>query len=312
MGSTPTPALPVLSATSCSIQVPRLANRGVEQEREFVAPGALRLAEEGAEVGPGVLVTTSVGAAQRLHRRRAGQETVEVEPEQGRRDEPEEGQRREATADVRRIVEHGPETLTAGELVEGRAGIRDGHESAGRGALPEVPVERVDLDGAARLRRDDVERRVPLPVGGPDGGRNGGVEHLHVEETRGDPAAAAEHLGAEARTAHAQEPNGRQALGAGAFDERAHGVDLIAHRVGGAEPAEAIADFLLHAGVGRPDGRIAIPEADAPAFALGRFEAAGDGKVAGAEGREAPGGDLGESIGGRVHGRGVALPGRTR
>ena len=103
-GTIPTPCLPVDSAMSCSSQAPKLAICGIGEERQLVAARrgepTDRQPEQDARIHARVRL-----AARTEHRRRGGQEGVEVQSDERRRDEADVGERRVAPADVGRVQE---------------------------------------------------------------------------------------------------------------------------------------------------------------------------------------------------------------
>src|SRR6185369_3532557 len=110
------------------------------------------------------------------------------------------------------------------ERLEARAGIGDRDEvrALPPGALPEVVGMRTRLERAAGLRRRDEER--PLEIDHAlDGADRGGMRRVeHMEALH--PERAPQHLGREARAAHAEEDDGVEALVRSALGKR---LDLV-------------------------------------------------------------------------------------
>ena len=156
-----------------------------------------------------------------LHAR--ADQRADVGADQRRRHQPEVRQRRVAPADVGRVDEHAAVVLLLGELAEARRRIGDGDEVRARARdvaaaarqrlLPEVPLERLDLDGAARLRGDD-EQRLPVPRSGASTAATAAGSVLSRTCSAGPPAAApdhADHLGPQRAAAHPQQHDVRVA-----------------------------------------------------------------------------------------------------
>ena len=149
-------------------------------------------------------------------------------------------------------------------------------------ALVEVGVEARRLGGAAGLARDDEERRLEVHGGlhGEHGRRVGRVEHVQVEVALAHAQHLAHDLRREARAAHAEQDRGAVALGTQLVHELGDSLDLLAHALEDAEPAEGVADDLLVRLVLRlPEAGVGLPEALAVAVGVQRLEAPGDGRV---------------------------------
>ena len=132
---------------------------------------------------------------------------LDVDPDGGGRNQAEVGERRIAASDVGRIDEDATEIELAGESLQGRARIGHGNELL---TVPDTVEEigrvRPRLDRLSALARDDEERvrEVDLLFEAADGGRVRTVEHMEGGEPFALPEGAAEDLGAEAASAHAQ------------------------------------------------------------------------------------------------------------
>ena len=119
-GSAPLPCLPVLSATSCSIQSPSARSRRRQRDGELVAAFGSGDADEGAELEPGVLVVFLTASFSHVAAR--GEHVADRRADQRGGDETEERQRGEPPADVGRIEEHAPVAARVREVRERRPG----------------------------------------------------------------------------------------------------------------------------------------------------------------------------------------------
>ena len=173
--------------------------------------------------------------------------------QRGRHD-PEHRERRVAAADLRLAGEDGPEATLARDALELRAGIGDRDElgAAPAGLLPEVLEVRTRLEGRPRLRGDDEERPLELEAGFEPANRSRMRRVENVE--RLDLERPAEHLGREARAAHAEQHRVVELL-ARAGRERVQLVHLRPDPGDDVEPAEPT--ILVAAG---PDGGVVGPD----------------------------------------------------
>src|SRR5207249_7839606 len=122
------------------------------------------------------------------------EETGEVDAHDGRGHQAEVGERREAAADRRQAEEHVAEAIRLRDPVQLRSRIGDGDEAAAdavgaddlAGALEEVLLEDVRLEGAARLARVYGERRpqIDLPLDSLDLRGIGRVQHVQLRVAR--------------------------------------------------------------------------------------------------------------------------------
>ena len=222
-------------------------------------------AEDRAQHDARVLLGGDRRYAGRHHLVGAIQELRDVDPHDRGRHEPEVRERRVAPADVGPAGEDVPEPVDLGHLLQLRPGVGDGDEAAARllasealgGALEEVLLEDRGLERGARFARHDEQRRrrIDPALEGADLRRIGGVEHVQLGELRLPAEGPLQHLGAEARAAHAEEQNVREALGPRGFANAREPVQVRELAVGDPEPAEPLR--LIAAG---PQRRVARPE----------------------------------------------------
>ncbi len=238
--------------------------RGRDQ-RDLVAPPAPEHAQDGAQRGAGILLGAPPGRAGARHRLGRAEQPHDVEAHEGRRNHAEVGQGRVAPADRRQPEAHVTEAVRPGGLLELRAGIRDRDEPIARPAgadgllhpLEEVLLEDVRLEGRARLGGHDEQRplEIDLRLGRPDLGRVRRVQHGERGPAGEHAEGHAQDLGAEARAAHPEQQDVREARlpdVLGDAPELAHPPGL---RVGDPEPPEPAR--LVGA---RPQGGVARPE----------------------------------------------------
>ena len=145
---------------------PEGAERVVDDEGELVAAGARELAEREPEPQARVVLGRLEVRARLLGDLRALEDRPHVDAGQRGGDEPEVRERRVAPADLRVVEERAAEAVLLGEVDQRRAGVGDGDEVAAV-ALQRVEVleQRQRLDRAARLRRDDEQRRREVDLG---------------------------------------------------------------------------------------------------------------------------------------------------
>ena len=129
------------------------------------------------------------------------------------------------------------------------------------GALPEIAEEAVALLGRARLARDDEQglRQVAALLGLAHGAGIGAVEHVERGIARRGAERAPQHLGRQARAAHAAEHHPAE-LRPHLVGEGGEGLRLLRHRLADGEPAQPVPD-LRRVGVVLPDRRVAGPDA---------------------------------------------------
>src|SRR5207249_7562810 len=108
------------------------------------------------------------------------------------------------------------------------------------GALEEVLLEDVRLEGAARLARDDEERlpQIDLPLDSLDLRGIGRVQHVQLRVARDLAEGHLEDLLAEARAAHAEQQHVADTAAPGVGLDLVVMVDVGDLVVGDAEPAE--------------------------------------------------------------------------
>ncbi len=166
-----------------------------------------------------------------------------------------------------------------GELVQAAARVGDDREVLAGGVageppvalrleLPEVGLEAGRLDRRARLAGDDVERGAGVAGGGRrlHGGRVGGIKDLDgdpVGSGRPDPRDDPRRERAAAHAAH-QRP--AAAFGAQAVGQADQLGDAVAEFERQVQPPQPLADRGLHVRVGRPQRRVAVPDAARPAL----------------------------------------------
>ncbi len=195
-----------------------------------------------------------------------------VDADRRRRHHAEIGQYRIAAADRRHAVEHAAEPFRPRHLLDRGARIGDRDEMRCRfglaerllGALEEILLEDVGFERAARFARDDEQRplQVDRAFDAADLRRIGRVDDLQSREARPAAKALRQHLGAEARSAHAEQQDVGEP---GALDlggERLQMAGRLQLRVDDREPAEPLAfvGFGPQRGLARPQ---------APDLALG-------------------------------------------
>ncbi len=169
---------------------------------DLVAPTLPALPHALAELEPGVALVEPAGVDHLLD---TEEKALEVDAHERRRDEAERRQGRVAAADCRLAGKDGPETPLARKGLELGAGVGDGGERL-RAAVRPVPEEvevAACLEGRARLRGDEEERprRVERIGRAANRGGMGRVEDLEMVALEG----AAEDLGRQARSAHAEQ-----------------------------------------------------------------------------------------------------------
>ena len=214
------------------------------------------LVPAGAELPPELearvpLVETAVVG----HPLRVGEQPVDVDPHQRRRDDAERRQRGVAAADRRLAVEHVAEAALPREPLQVGARIGDGGErgAALSGLLPEVVGVRARLERRAGLRRRDEQRPVEVERRLERADRGGMRRVEHVEAGRVERAP--QHLGREARAAHPEQDDGVDPVGGDLLGERGELGHALAHAARLVEPAEP--PRLVGAG---PRRRVALPD----------------------------------------------------
>ena len=203
------PSLPVDSAISCSTHSPKLAigseTTNVSLSRRWSASAPIAMPSH----RPGVRRRAVVVRAVLLRHLAPVQQAADVRAHQDRRDDPEVGHHRVAAADLRVVAEHPPEAVLLGQLLERAARVGDRHELRPVPArlLEEVAEVRQRLDRPARLRRDEEERLRDVD-GALELGHRAGigrVEHVQPQPVLQRAERAPDHLGPEARPAHAEQ-----------------------------------------------------------------------------------------------------------
>ena len=205
-----------------------------------------------------------------------------------RRNEADVGERGVAPADVRRIEERLAQVVVMGDRLDALARVGDGdHQLAGMlvargvpasegllGAVPGIGLEGERLRGRAGLAGNDEERgeRVEVVDDCRDRGRIGRVEDPQVQPALAAAECLDEDLRGEAAAAHTRHDRRREPRVADPFAEPLEGGDLVGEVSRGIEPAEAIGDRGLDAGVGRPEGRVAGEESLRPALVAGAID----------------------------------------
>ncbi len=116
-------------------------------------------------------------------------------------------------------MEHAPEGVGLGRLLQLGAGVGDGHEVRARllaqrrlGDRPEMPVQDVGLQRRPRLGGDQEEGAggIDQALEAADLGRIGGVQHQQLRKARLGPEGLGQHLGPQAGAAHAQQQHMRE------------------------------------------------------------------------------------------------------
>ncbi len=172
-----------------------------------------QLAYRGSETQSRILGDGHIRTTGRRHGARAVEQPLKVDAEEGGGHKPEEAESRIPATDVARVHKDGAIPPLQRLALERRALIGDGHEVGARvlaaprlEALEEVGLEARRLGRASGLAGHEKERAVEVEsrLQGEDCGRVGRVEHVQIEEPLGDAEDIAEHLGREARAAHAE------------------------------------------------------------------------------------------------------------
>src|SRR5579862_1562069 len=257
-------------------------DRLVGEERELVASRPRERPDRETQMEPGVVGRGGLPALAE-HRRRGGEQGVEVDADERRRDEPDVGQRRVAAADLRRVQEDLAELIVVGDRFAAPARIGDGGEEVARAlvragtlesgvhARPGVGHEGERLGRRAGLAGHDPEglERVEVVDGRRDRRRIRGVEDPQVEVAVGGAEDPVEDVGREARPAHAHDHRSREAIDPDGLAEALERRELAGEVLRRVEPAEPVGDRRLDLRVVGPEARVALEEPLRPAVRAG-------------------------------------------
>ena len=231
-------------------------------------------------------------AAERPHRSCPLQQLLRRQAGESHRDEPEVREGGVSPADVRRVLEAGPEAAGGSFFGERGPGIRDRHEAVACGAHRlleaglEVPVEAHRLQRRSGLAGNDKERgsEVDLALDPADGLRVGAVQNEQSGPALPRAERTASHLRGQAAAAHSEQDDRARSF----ISHLGGEVDEIRGSLGeeldGVEPAKPSAD--LSGGLrlpGAPDGRIPSVDPSSELSALQRGQRRLDGAVGACE-----------------------------
>ena len=187
-GMSPLPCLPVDSAISCSAHRPKPP--GVSRMQILSRPSCQPAPNCRPSSKPGLPSSRRQSSAIRSA---FGEQPVDVDPHQRRRDDAERRQRGVAAADRRLAVEDVAEAALLREPLQVGARVGDGGErgAALAGLLPEVVRVRARLQRRAGLRRRDEQRPLEIErrLERADRGRVRRVEHVEAGRRRTCAAA---------------------------------------------------------------------------------------------------------------------------
>ena len=164
-----------------------------------------------------------------------------------------------APTDVGAVLEHVGEAPVPGERAELGAGVGDDREASAAGRSRPRPLEMAArLDGGPRLGRSEVQgARRRAGVGDPLDGRGiGRVEHVEARATRRRLQGAGQHLGEEARTAHAHHEHVVDVVDEGVAP-RGEGRELVEDLGHHRDPAQAVGEL---GGIVPPERVVALEE----------------------------------------------------
>jgi hypothetical protein len=182
--------------------------------RDFVAATFRGGAQDGAKHDTGVRLGGNAGAARVDHFFGALQESRHIQTHERAGHHAEIRKRRIAPADAGHSVEDAAEAIGFRDFLHLGAGIGDRDEVAASflrahhllGPLEKVLLENVGLERRAGLARDYEQsfRRVYLAIESLNLCGIGGVEYMKLWEARDAAEGLCQHLGAEARSSHAE------------------------------------------------------------------------------------------------------------
>src|SRR5208283_5258725 len=225
-----------------------------------------RHAQDHSEHRAGVHVRSASGAARFHHLLRGFQEFGEVQAHAGAGHHAEIRECGVTPSDAGNSRENMAEMVRFGDLLQLRTGISDGDEVAahfigthlGFNSFKKILLENVGLQCAARFTGHDAQRlaQIQLPLQRFDLAGVGGIQHMQFRKAGNFPEGQAQHFGAQAGAAHAQQQNVAE-LGLPYFlrqlPEGSEIRDLLLRDV---KPAEPVA--LVRAA---PERSILLPEA---------------------------------------------------
>jgi len=212
----------------------------------------------------GIIGRVAGGTARLRHRARVAQESASVLSGRRQRDQAEFRQNGIAAADAGNAEEDAAKAFCLGGLLQKRAGIGDGDEMRGGcapdggGRAQKIIHQHIRLERGARFAGDDEERArdIDARFETPHLLGIGGVEHMKRRIAGRRAQAFRQHLGAEARAAHAEEQHVGELLRAQVLGEVLQRLERAQLAVDDIEPAEP--GGFVAAG---PERRVFAPEA---------------------------------------------------
>ncbi len=242
-------------------------------EGHLVAAGEGQLPQGRAQPQAGIARGFPGRTAEARHRPRPREEAADVHPQQGRRHQAERRQRAVAAAHVRRGVEHFPEAPLAGQLLQRRARIGDRHEMPApvghtRQQVPEVIEEGERLRRGARLARHQKKALFRIEARRQRVHRfgMGAVQHRHRGTAERRAERPREHLGRQARSAHAEHHGVAEAFLRHLAAEPRQPARLGHHRIRQRQPPQPVCQ--LGDRLRRPELMILFPETPAESLLL--------------------------------------------